>query len=293
MTRKLIREMGHVALQSSRLDESLTTATELLGLRETKADGGTSFLSASDRHHELLYRQSSNDAVDHFGLVAADADALVEIRERIERAGFAVVSDTPLEEGVIDGFAFLGPDGFVFEIYLDMETSPIKQLGFGPDRYGHINLHSSDPVAMRSFFIEILGFHVSDVIGDDALYFLRCNPDHHGVAIGPGRGTLHHHAWQAQSVVDLGKLADRLDAVRKDVLWGPVRHGAGHNIATYFAEPGGSVIELYTDMEQIYDDNRPPHHWTQDDNRWFSRWAPFLPERFREFGMFPASRFDG
>lgn len=289
MKRCLIGEMGHVALRSSSAQASIEVATSILGLEVTGSDAGTTFLSANDLHHELMYIEDRHDGVDHFGLVAVDEDALIEARERVVAAGFPIISDEPLEPGVGKGFVCIGPDGFVFEIYLGMERVAQTPLGFGPDRYGHINLHAADVIGMRDFLVNVFGFMISDVIGDGELYFLRCNAEHHGVALGRGRGVLHHHAWQAQSIVDLGKLNDRLDAVRKRALWGPVRHGAGHNIATYFAEPGGSVIELYTDMEHIYDDNRPPKLWTTDDGRWYSRWGVYLPAEFRDFGMPPIS----
>ncbi|WP_029145906.1 VOC family protein [Microbacterium luticocti] len=279
--------MGHVALRSSDAQASIDVATRMLGLRVTGEDAGTTFLSANRNHHELIYIEDDRNGVDRFGLVAADEDALDEARHRVAQAGFPIVADEPIEAGLGRGFTFVGPDGFVFEIYLDMPQSVEPALGFGPDRYGHINLHAADIVGMRDFLVGVLGFMVSDVIGDGELYFLRCNAEHHGIALGKGRGVMHHHAWQAQSIVELGKLNDRLDAARRRALWGPVRHGAGHNIATYFAEPGGSVVELYTDMEHIYDPHRPANTWPTEDGRWYNRWGVYIPAEFRDYGIPP------
>ena len=129
----------------------------------------------------------------------------------------------------------------------------------------------------------------SDVIGDDYAYFMRCNPDHHGIALLPGKGTFHHHAWQTQSVADLAKLGDRLNKAGRDLIWGPVRHGAGHNIAAYYVEHSGAVVELYTDLEQIYDDNREPIVWGAEDN-WWNMWSDYRPLDFRDFGIPPVVR---
>lgn len=118
---------------------------------------------------------------------------------------------------------------------------------------------------------------------------MRCNADHHGIAILPGKGTFHHHAWQAQSVVDLTKLGDRLNAVNRDLIWGPVRHGAGHNIAAYYVEASGAVVELYTDLEQIYNDDRAPIIWGAEDN-WWNMWSDYRPLEFRDFGLHPVVR---
>ncbi len=247
----LISEMGHVALQTTRLGESAEVAGGLFGLRDTESDARRSYFAATEAHHEVVYIASDVDAVDHLGLVARDKQALVELRERIQRRGYPVVSEGPLEAGIGDGFSFVGPEGFVFEIYTSMAPAGPLVPTFGPQRYGHINLHPTDIETMKAFLVDVLEFRVSDVIGDGFAYFLRCNADHHGIALITGRGTLHHHAWQTKQIGDLGDLADRLDRVGRHLIWGPVRHGAGHNIAAYYVEPSGAVVELYTDLEKI------------------------------------------
>lgn len=285
----VIAEMGHVALQTNKFEESIATAQSALGLRETGRVDGDVFLSAANVHHELLYRESDRDAVDHIGLVAAGPAALGEVYRRVQDAGMPIVSTSPLEPGIGDGFAFLGPEDYVFEIYTGMAQNARQTPDFGPDRYGHINIHPQNANRMKDFLVEILDFRVSDVIGDDFAYFLRCNADHHGIAIIQGRGSMHHHAWQAQSIVDLGKLGDRLEILGGELIWGPVRHGAGHNIAAYYVEPNGVVVELYTDLEQIYDDERPPVRWEADDTRWFNRWGTYNGKDFRSHGIFPTA----
>lgn len=285
----VISEMGHVAIQTSRFEESIETARTALGLRETTRIGGDAYMAASNVHHELVYRESDKDAIDHIGLVAANDAALGTVFTRVKEAGFRIISEEPLEAGIGDAFSFVGPDDFVFEIYRGMEKDAPTTPDFGPDRYGHINLHPTDAKRMKDFLVEVLDFRVSDTIGDDYAYFLRCNADHHGIAIIEGRGSLHHHAWQTQSIVDLGKLGDRLELLGGELIWGPVRHGAGHNIAAYYVEPNGAVVELYTDLEQIYDDERPPIHWEMDDTRWFNRWGTYNGKDFRSHGIMPTT----
>lgn len=285
----LISEMGHVGIQTTNLEGSILDATQLLGLRETDRADGSVYLSAGEVHHELVYVESDVNGVDSFGLVARDGDALRTIRRRVEVEGFPIVSERPRGLGVEDGFSFVGPEGFVFEIYIGMQKSTAAVRSFGPDRYGHINFHPRDVTGMMKFLHRVLDFRLSDVIGDDFAYFMRCNPDHHGIALVKGEGTLHHHAWQTQSIVDLGKLGDRLNKAGREIIWGPVRHGAGHNIAAYFVETSGAVVELYTDLEQIYNDDREPIVWGPDDN-WWNMWSSYRPEDFRKHGIAPVTR---
>lgn len=293
MTSSLISEIGTIAINTTDLDTAITNAVDILGLRLTAEDNGVAYLSAADVHHELVYKSSRENDLDHIGLVARNIASLQEIHARITARGYTVFSNRPLVDGIEEGFSFVGPEGFTFQIYRGMESEhpPVHSPGFGPDRYGHINIHPRNLGAMKDFLVDVFGFFVSDIIGDDYAYFLRCNSDHHGIALIKGNGTIHHHAWQTQSLSDLGRLGDRLDGVRRNLIWGPVRHGAGHNLAAYFEDPSGMLIELYSDMEQIYDELRPPIKWDDSDHRWYNRWmGQYRPASFRDFGISPVRR---
>jgi catechol 2,3-dioxygenase len=82
-----------------------------------------------------------------------------------------------------------------------------------------------------------------------------------------------------------------IDDLGGTLLWGPLRHGAGNNIAAYFAEPSGAVVEVYTDMEAILDEGAfNERTWTNEDPRWWSRWAKIRGPGFHEYGLPPAKR---
>lgn len=285
----VISEIGYISLHTSDIEASVAHARDILGLVETGRSGNAVYMtSAAKRHHELVYLDAPRHGVGHIGLVAAGRKGLAEARRRVRAAGYPTVSDSPLHAGVEDGFAFIGPEGFVYEIFVGPETAEVMPSGHAPDRFGHVNLHPRDLQATLRFFVEVLDFRISDVIGDDFAYFLRCNSEHHGVALIKGKGWLHHHAWQVQSIAELGKVGDRLDAHGLRLLMGPVRHGAGHNMAAYYVEPTGAVVELYCDLEHVYDDEREPVRWAADDTRWATRWSIYDFSEFRSHGLFPA-----
>ncbi|WP_460774660.1 VOC family protein [Microbacterium sp. GXF7504] len=285
----VISEIGYVSLQSADIEGAVAHARDILGLVETARSGNAVYLSSAAKlHHELVYLDAPENGVGHIGLVAAGKEGLDTVRRRVTDAGYPMLSATPLHPGVEDGFAFLGPEDFVFEIYIGPQAAQVIPSGHAPDRFGHVNLHPQNLQAMLAFFTDVLEFRVSDVIGDDFAYFLRCNTEHHGVALMKGKGWMHHHAWQVQSIADLGKLGDRLHEHGARLLMGPVRHGAGHNIAAYYVEPTGAVVELYTDLEHIYDDERPPIVWPADDRAWATKWSIYDFSEFRSHGLFPA-----
>ena len=269
------------------LDAAEEAAVNLMGLDVTERSADALWLSQGGPHHSLHYVAGDVDAIDHLGLVAPDAEAVAAARARVEEAGMRILRDGPDGPAVADGFTFVGPEGAVLEIYSDM--SRVAQgsgtRGVRPRRLGHANLFSADPAAMQKMLIEVLDFRVSDRAGEGA--FLRCNVDHHGVGVFPGSGVLHHYAWEVPSMIELAALADLVDQRGGSVLWGPMRHGIGRNIATYFQEPSGLVVEYYADMERIYDDdNHEPTDWSLDDHKWVSLWGPqLLPDGFTELGL--------
>jgi catechol 2,3-dioxygenase len=287
MGRPVISQMGHVALRVRDLDANLALDTRLFGLRVTEDDGTRVSLTHGTPHHTLQYVRSDEDALDHIGLVAADDEALDEIRERVDRGGWTVISETPLGGHVAAGFAFAGPGGIVFEISRGMEQverAP-DAAGIRPKRFGHVNLLAEDPAALRAMLEEVLDFRVSDIAGPG--FFLRCNADHHGIGIFPGPGGLHHYAWEVQDLARLAALADLVHEGGDSVLWGPARHGIGRNLATYVLAPSDVIVEYYADMDKIYDDaTHVPTTWDlSEGHKWFNLWHPYIPADFAEHGV--------
>jgi catechol 2,3-dioxygenase-like lactoylglutathione lyase family enzyme len=287
-----IAAIGHTAMQVRDLDAALRTATEVMGLRESHRDGEWVYLTHGAPHHSLQLRESDVDAIDHVGLEADGAQGLEAARAALRTAGAEIVHDGPLDDGVADGVTVAGPDGVVFEIYHGMRQTepPYRPQGVRPSRFGHLTFHSPDPKPMLDLLQSALGFKVSDVVRGGA--FLRCNVDHHGIAVMPGTtAKLHHHAWEVESVADLGHLGDLLDGNGQHLIWGPVRHGAGRNIAAYFVDPAGLVVEYYADMQRIYDDSTfELEQWDETSHRWYSLWSPGLPDGFRDHGLGMAAR---
>jgi len=285
----VISEIGYISMHTSDIVASVQHAKDILGLVETGRSGNAVYMaSATKRHHDLVYIDAPRHGVGQIGLIAANPAALDIVRTRVRDAGYPIISQTPLHPGVADGFAFIGPEDFIFEIYVQPERVQVTLSGFTPNHFGHVNLHPVDVAGMLRFFRDILEFRVSDAIGEDFAYFLRCNSEHHGIGIIKGRGWMHHHAWQLGSIAELAQIADRLYEHDERLLMGITRHGAGRNLAAYYVEPTGAVVELYTDMEHIYDDDRPAVHWTRDNNDFATLWAPYDMTEFRSHGLFPA-----
>jgi catechol-2,3-dioxygenase len=60
-------------------------------------------------------------------------------------------------------------------------------LPFRIGKLGHVVLNVRDVERSARFYTEVLGFQISDVYPEEmvsgGMVFLRCNPDHHGIAL--------------------------------------------------------------------------------------------------------------
>jgi hypothetical protein len=152
-----------------------------------------------------------------------------------------------------------------------------------PRRLGHLVLGSPDPAATVSLLAEGLGFKVSDAV-EGIITFLRCSTDHHNVAVVESPvPLLQHYSWECDDIDHVGHAATalyRVDPGRQ--VWGMGRHFAGSNFYWYLADPSGSFVEFYSDLDQILDDEA----WEAEGRTEFTfehvanAWGPNLPLEF-------------
>jgi len=149
-----------------------------------------------------------------------------------------------------------------------------------PRKLGHAVLGSVDYAATMSFFVDGLGFKVSDRIKGVGA-FMRCSTDHHNVLVlAAPVNFLHHTSWQVDDVDDVGRGAfAMLEGRPERHIWGLGRHYAGSNFFWYLKDPAGNFSEYYSDMDCIVDDQL----WTPEDlegARGLFAWGPPPPPSF-------------
>jgi catechol 2,3-dioxygenase-like lactoylglutathione lyase family enzyme len=273
-----IMHMGHVALRVTDLDRTVTHVTQALGLHETGRTEHEVLLSANRKHHELQLIASDTAGLDHVGLEVESAAELDDVRARVEGSGATMLAaDAWDEPGIGAAIRFVGPAGIVYEVYDGMQRHPLtidEPLTSGIERFGHLTFYSNEAEAVVAFWVDVLGFRISDVA--EGLTWTRCDQDHHGLAVldFPDGTLLHHHAWAVSDWSAMGVYCDSLARHGLSLAWGPVRHGPGFNLATYLPDPDGAMIEVYTDLLQI-DDERSyvPIDWS-DEPRALNLWGP-------------------
>jgi len=147
-----------------------------------------------------------------------------------------------------------------------------QALPFSLGKIGHVALYVVDIERSARFYVDVLGFSISDIYGDDMMaggaIFLRCNPDHHGIALfkateaNPAGAGLHHMAF---AVATLDEVVHARAHLRRHNV--PVdfdgRRRAGVQIAVEFRDPDGHRLEIYWGIDQIPTDGvaRPADEW--------------------------------
>jgi catechol 2,3-dioxygenase-like lactoylglutathione lyase family enzyme len=149
-----------------------------------------------------------------------------------------------------------------------------------PKRLGHFVLGTVDFDTTRRFFVEGLGFRVSDIIKDFGV-FLRCSTDHHNILVQRAPVPfLHHTSWQVEDVDEIGRGAMDMLATDPDRhVWGLGRHFAGSNFFHYLKDPSGNFAEYHSDMDCIPEDAL----WTPaelEDAKGLFSWGPPPPPSF-------------
>jgi catechol-2,3-dioxygenase len=148
-------------------------------------------------------------------------------------------------------------------------------LPFAVRKLGHVVLKVKDLRRSVAFYTGVLGFRVSDVYPESmmegGMVFLRCNADHHCLALVGGMKDdasakeLHHLAFELATLEELVRAREHLrrHGVKVDY---EGRRRAGCQMAVEFRDPDHHFLELYWSLDQVGSDGRvrPPEQWREE-----------------------------
>jgi len=255
-----VSEIRYVGYATPDLEQEQAFYRDVWGLRETATHDGMVYFAAEghDEPYVVRLRHADENRVDIISLAAASRADVEALHDQVLAAGARIIfAPRDLDQpGDGYGFRFFSPDGLSFEISSDVARGPKRDMvrweGV-PQKISHIVLHSPDHRAAVAFFADVLGFRISDWLGD-FMCFLRCNSAHHRLAILPGPPCLNHVAYDMLTVDDMMRGVSRLRKQGTDIKWGPGRHTAGNNTFSYFTTPAGFVVEYTSELEDVDDD---------------------------------------
>ena len=294
-----VTRISHLSLRTPRMEAMVRHYRDIIGLAVVKDAGSTVHLACSDGAVALELRAANEPSLDHLAFELPAGSDIDDAARRLEKAGFAAAEWTDVSPAAQGALHLSDPDGAVVQLMAQglggavIQTQPHRGPGIQPHKLGHVASRVADLAGVIRFYQEGFGFRFSDAIGDDFV-FMRCNADHHTVNFlraGAPRQA-HHFAFELQDFSHVKLAADELWSYGIPLIWGPGRHGAGHNIFTYHRDPDGNIVELFAELDRMSHEGtgvfdwRPWHEGPQRPKRWDPRSAANNP-----WGLTPPDNF--
>jgi 2,3-dihydroxy-p-cumate/2,3-dihydroxybenzoate 3,4-dioxygenase len=249
-------QLRSVELQMPNRQEAVDFLKSPWGLVEVDTRGDTTFLRGSDPfHYALAITEGAEKLVKSATLVGSLQEVELSF-ERVKAAGLQH-SDWVQEfnePGRGAGFSFLGLEGEPYRVVheKDPQPAPLDSDGTHPLRVAHVVFNTKEREKASQLLIEVLGFKVSD--RTKVMNFLRCDELHHVVAYADSNhSSLNHIAFEMKNMDTMFSGMGRMKDHGYETVWGPGRHGPGHNAFAYYIGPFGACIEFTSEIERVDD----------------------------------------
>ena len=288
-----VKKISHAVYESPDLEHQLEYYTDVLGLTLIAREKDAAYLANTIEHHSVILRAGSHPRCVAIGYQLGPDGDLDGFEKQTAAQGIKTARKKDAEPTIGDMVVFEDPKGTVMEVFRrpDMQRTRFNARGVVPHKLGHVAFHVAEVKKVTQFYCDVLGFRVSDWMGD-FFSFLRCGVDHHTINLMETGSNRHFHtAFELRDWSHLETACDFLSLKGYKMLWGPGRHGIGHNLFAYHRSPNGLITELFAELDQLKDEAlgyfepRPWHRdnpqkpkvWPKDPSA-SNLWGPMPPE---------------
>jgi catechol 2,3-dioxygenase-like lactoylglutathione lyase family enzyme len=263
-----VRKIAHAAYEMPDVDKQLEYYTDILGLTLVDRDKDAAYLASTVDHHSVVLRKGSQAQCVHIGFQIGPDDDLDAFEKQVKEKGIKTQRKKDPEPTISDAVTFEDPKGTVMEVFKRGEFAGqrFQTKGVVPHKLGHVAFHVTEVKKVTDFYCDVLGFRVSDWMGN-FFSFLRCGPDHHTINLMETGSNRHFHtAFELRDWGHLQTACDYLSLNGYKLLWGPGRHGIGHNLFAYHRAPNGLITELFAELDRMNEDLGyfEPRPWHRD-----------------------------
>jgi catechol 2,3-dioxygenase-like lactoylglutathione lyase family enzyme len=261
--------IGHASFDTPDLAKAIDYYSNVAGLALIAREADRAFFASKIGQLAIELRQAPERRCGKLAFEVAPGADLAEMKKQLASHGVSADVHSDSCPGTSRVLSFKDPKGTVIELFNEWSYVGNNQpvAGIGPLKLGHLAFVVHDPKAMAKFYGEVLGFRVSDWIGD-FFVFMRCNADHHAVNFITGRNiAMHHIAFELRDAAHLHSACDLFGDRKIPIIWGPVRLGPGHNVATFHRNHDDWVVEFYAELDQMKDEELgyfDPRPWHRD-----------------------------
>ncbi|GAA0613878.1 VOC family protein [Paenochrobactrum glaciei] len=250
------------------------------GLSVSHKEDGTVLLRGTSEE-PFLYglRDDSVYGVDYVHFSMPDRAQMDALHQQIIACGYQPLSEPYEFDDFAGGYGFevLDPDNRRLRFRCDAKLLDVVPGHALPAKVSHVVLNTPNMEATQDWYTDVLGFRVSDYSADQ-MVFLRCNTDHHSIALVRAHyPSINHVAFEMPTINDFMRGIGRMKQQGHVPTWGPGRHGPGDNPFAYFVSPSGFVIEFTSELQQIDESVHIAQVWPRDDPEKMDRWMTAGP----------------
>ena len=289
----LVRRIHHCAFRTRDVEEAAARWALLYGLTPVDVTPERALLRCADEDYGLELLRGEEPGHDHTAYELVQGRGLDQVERHLRGHGLEARREKwPI--GHSESVQLTDVAGFGVELVeyvepADRRPFEAKQLGAAgtasghhPRKMGHVNVLCEDAGALAGFYTSILGFGVSDWIGDGAVW-LHVDHDHHVfAALEKPVPHFHHVAFEVADIAVMRSFLDHVAQHDRWVTWGPGRHAMARNLFSYVRMPEeDTFVELYCDMELLRPDHQP-RQWP-DDVRSSNAWGTLPPRTYFRF----------
>ena len=256
-----IISLGYLGFQAEDISAWRTWATQVLGLQEVKppphAPSDHLYLRMDERSWRFAIEPAEKGSLVFTGWEVVNLAALEQISKSLTDAGYEIHDDPDLARvrRVDKLVRCLDPSGFRLEFFYgqfiprEPFVSPIGvRFVTGDQGLGHILQTVDDLEETKRFYLDLLGFRISDYIefGENKVHFTRCNPRHHSLAFVKARhgsAQLGHFMLEVDDLDAVGRALDLTHAGMGRLTETLGRHSNDLMVSFYCENPSGSQTE--------------------------------------------------
>jgi catechol-2,3-dioxygenase len=289
------RRLAFYEVHTADVERLVQYYEDSLGLVTVERAPEVAYLTTSSDHHCVVIRKGDPDGRAALGFEIADS--LEDTERRLREAGIETARRSDPAAGIVADLVIAEHEtGTPLSLLESQAASGVPAALSGrPTKLGHVASYVSDLPSSQAFYLEVMGFRFSDMIGD-FFTFLRCNSDHHAINLmaSDKRSRLFHVAFEMRDMMHLKDQLDHLATRGHQLIWGPGRHGVGHNIFTYHRDPDGNIVELFTEIDLIFDESDEhfePRPWHEEFPQRPKVWDP-APGAANTWGIIEPSMMD-
>jgi len=285
-----VKKIAHTTYQVPDVERQTEYYTDILGLTLTEKSKDAVYLASTIDHHSVVLRAGTQAQCVGVGFQLGLDDDLGAFERQVQGVGVKTQRKKDPDPSISEMLSFEDPKGTLIEVFkreaFSGQRYPVK--GIVLHKLGHVAFHVTDVKHVTKFYCDVLGFRESDWMAD-FFSFLRCGPDHHTINLMQTGSNRHFHtAFELRDWGHLQTACDYLSLNGYKLLWGPGRHGIGHNLFAYHRSPAGLITETFAELDRMNEELGyfEPRPWHRDNPQKPKVW-PKDPAASNLWGIMP------